>query len=383
MKIDAESKTYYNCHAAKPHPVDFVWLEKNPGQLFNTDINVFERQQMLVNERNSSCEQNCWPLEDHGGISPRIEQGGTKKTHTQVITTPEIIDFTVNSDCNLSCSYCCKEYSSSWRHDIVNNGNYFFTDYPNSRYNLDSRDKILMQISQNEIKNTKHYQILLDELYAIAPGLKQLVITGGEPFLDNKLIDTLKGLPLNNDAVIQVYTGLGVEYKRFERILQNLQKLNLKNLSIVVSGENTGKFLEFNRYGNKYDDFIKKVNLLKSSKINLMFQSTITNLTIHDFHNFYEKFKDYKFLVSFSYEPFIMAPYVLDPDSKLQIKHNSKDLPEYYQKMILDSIVAEPTNQQRINAADFLKEFVRRRPDLSLSIYPESFLSWLGLNNVV
>ena len=114
-----------------------------------------------------------------------------------------------------------------------------------------------------------------------------------------------------------------------------------------------------------------------------MFQSTITNLTIHDFHNFYEKFKDYKFLVSFSYEPFIMAPYVLDPDSKLQIKHNSKDLPEYYQKMILDSIVAEPTNQQRINAADFLKEFVRRRPDLSLSIYPESFLSWLGLNNVV
>ena len=383
MKIDAESMTYYNCHAAKPHPVDFVWLEKNPGQLFNTDINVFERQQMLVNERNSSCEQNCWPLEDHGGISPRIEQGGTKKTHTQVITTPEIIDFTVNSDCNLSCSYCCKEYSSSWRHDIVNNGNYFFTDYPNSRYNLDSRDKILMQISQNEIKNTKHYQILLDELYAIAPGLKQLVITGGEPFLDNKLIDTLKGLPLNNDAVIQVYTGLGVEYKRFERILQNLQKLNLKNLSIVVSGENTGKFLEFNRYGNKYDDFIKKVNLLKSSKINLMFQSTITNLTIHDFHNFYEKFKDYKFLVSFSYEPFIMAPYVLDPDSKLQIKHNSKDLPEYYQKMILDSIVAEPTNQQRINAADFLKEFVRRRPDLSLSIYPESFLSWLGLNNVV
>ena len=255
MKIDAESKTYYNCHAAKPHPVDFVWLEKNPGQLFNTDINVFERQQMLVNERNSSCEQNCWPLEDHGGISPRIEQGGTKKTHTQVITTPEIIDFTVNSDCNLSCSYCCKEYSSSWRHDIVNNGNYFFTDYPNSRYNLDSRDKILMQISQNEIKNTKHYQILLDELYAIAPGLKQLVITGGEPFLDNKLIDTLKGLPLNNDAVIQVYTGLGVEYKRFERILQNLQKLNLKNLSIVVSGENTGKFLEFNRYGNKYDDY--------------------------------------------------------------------------------------------------------------------------------
>jgi hypothetical protein len=58
LKIDLESTTTYNCHAASPHSVDFNWLKNNPGNLFNTNVNVAERQMMLENKRNSSCEQN-------------------------------------------------------------------------------------------------------------------------------------------------------------------------------------------------------------------------------------------------------------------------------------------------------------------------------------
>ena len=121
LKIDLESKTTYNCHAAAPHPIDFDWLNNNPGQLFNTDTSINERQQMLNNQRNDSCEQNCWRAEDSGAQSPRLYQGGAKRTHDQLITHPEIIDLTVGGDCNLTCSYCCKEFSSAWRRDIVNN----------------------------------------------------------------------------------------------------------------------------------------------------------------------------------------------------------------------------------------------------------------------
>jgi len=157
----------------------------------------------------------------------------------------------------------------------------------------------------------------------------------------------------------------------------------IKNVFIVVSGENTGKFLEFNRYGNRYSDFVAKVNLLKSSGINLVFQSTLSNLTIHDFHNFYHEFGENEIWTTFAYQPDMMAPYVLDVDSKAQIKYNIRDLPDTYKTMITNSIMAEPTEQQRVNAAEFLLEFVRRRSDLSLSIYPSTFLSWLGINNVV
>ena len=92
LKIDLPSKTIYNCHAAAPHRIDFDWLEENPGNLFNTPVNVYEREQMLRNERNKSCEQNCWIAEDAGAVSPRINQNGIEQTHTDPVTDPEIID---------------------------------------------------------------------------------------------------------------------------------------------------------------------------------------------------------------------------------------------------------------------------------------------------
>ena len=163
LKIDVESRTSYNCHAAKSHNIDFNRLSDSPGQLFNTPVNVFERQQMLSNQRNKSCEQNCWPAEDRGATSPRMYTNGIEKTHTQVITQPETIDVTIGSDCNLTCSYCCKEYSSAWRRDILTNGNYTKVDYTD-RYSAVTKDRVLSKLSQLDIKSSKHYNILLDEI---------------------------------------------------------------------------------------------------------------------------------------------------------------------------------------------------------------------------
>ena len=95
IKIDLESKTTYTCHAAQPHDIDFTWLSDNPGQLFNTPINITERNMMLVNQRNTSCEQNCWRAEDVGAVSPRMCQGGQDKTHFEISTQPEIVDLTI------------------------------------------------------------------------------------------------------------------------------------------------------------------------------------------------------------------------------------------------------------------------------------------------
>ena len=62
LKVDLVSNATYNCHAAKQHAIDFEWLADNKGNLFNTEINIAERQMMMANQRNSSCEENCWPL---------------------------------------------------------------------------------------------------------------------------------------------------------------------------------------------------------------------------------------------------------------------------------------------------------------------------------
>jgi organic radical activating enzyme len=369
LKIDLESKTTYTCHAAEPHTVDFVWLSENRGELFNNPINVGERQQMLSNQRNSSCERNCWAAEDRGAVSPRMFQDGIEQTHTKVVTAPETIDLTIGADCNLTCTYCCKEFSSAWRRDIADNGQYHLGE----RFALSSKDKLLLAIKQPVLKQTHHYQLLLDEIKYAAPGLRKLTVTGGEPFLDNGLIDTIKSLPLG-DAVIDIYTGLGVSVSRFSRIVEELQGLPVV---VIVSAETIGKMLEFNRYGIRWDEFQQMIELLRQKNIKFRFQSTISNLTIHGHSEFLKYFGDDEIVTSLAYQPVMMSPWVLDPDSKEVISKQAVP------RLIKDSIVSEPTEEQRADIRNFLIEFTRRRTDLSLSIFPESFLKWLGLHNVV
>lgn len=371
LKIDLESHTTYNCHAATPHTISTDWLKNNPGQLFNYDINVEERDMMLRNQRNPSCEQNCWAAEDRNAISPRIVQGGTELTHLTSRTQPEVIDLTISKDCNLTCSYCCKEYSSAWRRDILKNGDYSIST---PRYSATLKDRILLNISQKELKNTLGYQQMLNEVILASPGLKRLVITGGEPLLDNQLINTLKQLNLTSQTQIEIYTGLGISMSRFDRLIEELKLI--KNLVMIVSAESIGRFLEFNRYGSKWDEFKLKIEQLEQNQINMRLQSTITNLTIFGFADFYQYFKNHELVLNFAYQPTMMSPYVLDTQSKEYICEQMQMLPDKIKNPILQSIDASPTDTDRTNIGIFLKEFVSRRPDLDLSIFPKHFLQW-------
>jgi molybdenum cofactor biosynthesis enzyme MoaA len=377
LKIDLVSNATYNCHAAKQHAVDFEWLDNNPGNLFNTDINVAERQMMLANQRNASCEENCWPLEDNGAVSPRIWQNGKIKTHEDVHTQPEILEIKLNDNCNLSCSYCCKEYSSAWRRDLDTNGNYTI-DTGDARYQLTSRDKIMIKVSQQEVKNTSKFRALMSEIKSFAPGLKEVVITGGEPLLDNQLFDVLDAVS-NSSAVINIYSGLGVEANRFQRMLNKIKQIPTTMIS--VSAECTDKFYEFNRYGNLYTDFLDKIELLKKSGIEFRFSTAISNLTVFGLTSFIKYFNDRRIGLVFVNQPSMMASYVLDADSKQQIMQDIQSLPEHYQTQIAQSIQAAASEMQRQQMSEFLKEYVARR-NLDISIYPKSFLEWLDIHVV-
>ena len=379
QKIDLESKTTYTCHAATPHRVDFSWLADNPGNLHNTPINVAERDMMLKNVRNASCEQNCWSAEDAGATSPRMYQNGAAKTHTSLKLHPEIIDLTIGSDCNLTCTYCCKEFSSTWRRDIINNGDYNLTD-SDERFVGTNVDKLLLKISQPQLKESKHYQALLDELVLVAPTVKKLTISGGEPFLDNRLIDTISMMKLPADATVEIFTGLGVGLTRFTKILYQLK--NIQNLFINVSVETIGKLYEFNRYGSKWEDAFAKIGLLNILGIKYGFHSVISNLTVFGFVDFYKQFAHAPIELTFAYQPEMMAPYVLDDASKECILKDIVVLPEDFRKQITASIHASPSELQRLNIKEFLLEFTKRRSDLDLTIYPKSFLNWIGINVV-
>ena len=377
LKIDLVSNKTLNCHAAKSHAIDFDWIGKNPGQLFNTDTNVSERHMMLSNQRNASCEQNCWPLEDKGAVSPRLWQHGQTKTHTDVHTQPEILEIKLNDDCNLSCSYCCKDFSSAWRRELVEHGDYS-VNTGDERFQLTQYDKIMMKVSQREVKNTSKFQTLLSEIKSFSHNLKEIVVTGGEPLLDNQLFDVLDAVS-NTSAMINIYTGLGVDLQRFQRMVDKIKQT--PNAMISISAECTDKFYEFNRYGNTWHEFLNRVEIIKSSGIDFRFSTAITNLTIFDLPTFIRQFIDQRIGLVFANNPYMMAPYVLDVDSKKMILQNIQTLPEHYQTQIAQSVQADPSETQRQQMSEFLKEYVARR-NLDVSIYPKSFLEWLDIHVV-
>jgi MoaA/NifB/PqqE/SkfB family radical SAM enzyme len=382
MKIDMERKLTYHCDPAAPQNIDFEWLELNSGQLFNNPQVVNERQMMLENTRNSSCEQNCFKAEDVGAISPRILRQGYIKTHSDIIAEPEIIDLTLGSDCNLTCSYCLKEYSSAWRRDLLTNGNYDTVKIDDDRFTINVKDLVINRNSQPVRVNTNHFRLLLNETQILSKSLKTLVITGGEPLLNNSLFDILD--KVSDVPDIKIFTGLGVDHKRFSKIVEKLKKYS--NIRLSVSAESAEKIYEFNRYGAKWDDFVTKTNILEKSDIKFGFHSTLSNLTIIGLPKFYEIFKNKISSYDLVYNPDFMAVYVLDDHTKQRIIDNLNTLDislsdwqhkSLSKKFIIQSMQAEPTQKQRDNIREFLKEFTRRRPDLDVTIYPKEFLDWM------
>jgi organic radical activating enzyme len=373
LKVDLEKRNTYVCHASRGHKIDVEWLRQNPGELFNTEINMLERQQMLANQRNSSCEQNCWFAEDKGGHGPRILEKGYERTHFQIRTRPEIIDITLGSDCNLKCTYCCKEYSSAWRNDILQFGSYINTGEPD-RYTAVPIDLVLKKNSQKQKSHAGYYQTVLSELYLLSEHAKHIIITGGEPLLFNSLPEMLANLSACND--IKVFTGLGVDYKRFERMVAEISKI--PQVRLCVSIENLGPYYEFNRYGMQWTDAEKKIRFLEATGIKMSLHSTLSNLTMFGFPEFYDRFKDlYSIGMDFVYNPKFMPIYVMDPHSKVDLVRFIEASDLSIKTELLTTLAIEPEEEQRLQISDFLRQFLARNLNANAQILPKSFLDWL------
>jgi len=378
LAIDPEKKTTYNCYTAQSQPINFEWLKQNPGQLFNTDINVSEREMMLNNTRNPSCEQSCWVPEDQGMISTRIIDVGNVKTHANPRGTVETLNFVTGSNCNLTCSYCCKEFSTAWSNDCEKNGEYQDLGKDAERYQYSKIDQILKKVSQAKKFNMSHYQMLLDEVSLCADNLSSFGISGGEPLLHNRFLDILQ--LTQHVPQIKIYTGLGVNIKRFETLLDKIK--DYKNIVVAVSMENVGALHEFNRYGTKWTDVVTKLDLLKQSNVNTIFSSTLSNLSIFGFAEFYNQFKSYHIRSDVVHTPSFMPLYVIDDASKQCIANELANTNLDSRDDIIKSLSTVPSREQRVQLQNFLRQFIARRSDLSIDVFPKSFQTWVTENVV-
>ena len=355
LTVEPERRSMASCCAASTQKIDLSWLRNNPGQLFNDPNLLHERQQMLDNEPPSSCEDSCWQAERVGLPSRRTLMKSDIKTHLDIVSSPTVLHINLGSDCNLTCSYCCKQYSTAWLRDIDKNGAYL--DDP--RFHINNNDRIVLKLGQKKVKSSESYELIINEIKKIKT-VNRIEISGGEPLLYNDLDQLVQSL----SGPINIYTGLGVDSKRLKRILDTLPE----TITFSISAENTGKLYEFNRYGNTWNNFLTNLDLVRQ-KFDYKFAMVLSNLTIHGMEDFRKNVGTSKDTMNYCNDPIYLSASVLDPESKTMYQHTLPDLST--------TISNAYSPQQKQNLKNYIHYFVKNR-NLDLNIFPKHFISWMN-----
>lgn len=375
LKIDAEKRVINSCCRADQENIDTNWLKDNPGEIFNTPNLLQERKDMLSNERIVGCESTCWSKEEKGMWSRRL-QSENKERITTVKNTPTQLDITLSSECNLACSYCCKQFSSTWRKEIETHGDYDgLSDY-NDRYALNNFDRVLKKLSQKKRQQSTVADLVNKEIDIMADGLDSVQMTGGEPLLDYRFADLIK--KFRNTKSVQVHSGLGVSENVLRRGLNAMSATQYKT-TLCISAESIGKNFEFNRQGSVWKTFLRYIDIIKEHDIAIEFMATYSNLNVIDYVKFHNMFREYPISISMVYTPEFMSVYNLDDKTKEQVINDIKqsNLSNTKNANEIINTINQPTNGKlKKELQYFLQQFTKRRK-ISIDFMPESFKSWI------
>ena len=123
-----------SCYHPPLHPIDPTHLATNPGSLHNTEHKKQQRVIMLKNEKPDECSY-CWNIEAHGQLSDRHYRSGEpwaaedyetikNSTGEENDVIPSYVEVNFNHACNLACSYCSPQFSSTWQAEVDKWGGY-------------------------------------------------------------------------------------------------------------------------------------------------------------------------------------------------------------------------------------------------------------------
>jgi organic radical activating enzyme len=375
LSVDLAKRQTLSCCSADPVSVDMAWLDQHPGQLFNSPHLQRERTMMLQNQPVASCNTACWQPESQGKTSRRMIFKSDILAETDVQASPTELNIIVGNDCNMTCVYCCKQYSSAWLRDLSENGTYHAVDTGDDRFEINNIDRILLRVSQKALDKSESTQRLLTEIRSIllASTIRQVLITGGEPFLYLGLAELVKSIPSHVKVIIQ--SGLGVDSSRLAR---ELEKLPATQIEVGISAETTDQLYEFVRHGNTWKQFTKNIQILRDLTIPYSFLSVVSNLTVHGLADFAQYAEDAAVRYYPCNDPDFLSISVLDANSKDQILQSVDQLPPALASMIVKSIAAEPTEPQRRNLNEYVNEFSKRRNILPSTVLPQSLLEWMA-----
>lgn len=277
-----------SCHLPPAHSILLEGLDSNPSLLHNTEFKKQRRDEMLKGIRPHECSY-CWTIEDtidKDVYSDRIyksriyneDQLYDLKTIGLNDTDPLTLEISFDNLCNLSCSYCNSEFSSTWASDIKSNGRYpdMLTTGGMTYYNDGSH---AMPYGTKNQENPYVEAFFKWFRSSLKHSLIELRVTGGEP---TRSPDFWKLIDECHDVKFQfaVNSNLMMDSDKLDKLIEATHKF--KKFDLYTSCESVGKHAEFIRsglcYQTWYDNLVRFSNEARYGSIHIML--TISALSV-------------------------------------------------------------------------------------------------------
>ena len=347
-----------SCYHPPLHRISIEDIGRNPGALHNTEHKKQQRRLMLAGQRPSEC-QYCWNMEDLGKLSDRHYRSGEpwaavdfeqirNSTGDEDDVIPSYVEVNFNNACNLKCSYCSPQFSSSWGDEANRYGAYPTSVPHNSPEHFTGSRRVIPARESNP-----YVEAFWQWWPTLYPKLRHFRMTGGEPLMDKntyRVFDYVLAAP-NPELHLNVTSNFSVETPLFDKYMDYVKRLcntNIEHFMQYVSLDSgRAHQAEYIRHGLDFDRMYAGVHRFLHDvpyRNSLTFIVTMNNLTVTGLQEMMEMILNLRQMYSTTYQRvWFDTPVLREPAwQSLQI------LPEAYaQKLesvrdyMLDNMITE------------------------------------------
>jgi len=289
-----------SCYHPPLHKIPVENLATDPGSLHNTPHKKAQRVMMLQNEKPSEC-QYCWNMEAENKLSDRHYRSGEpwaavdferirNSTGEENDVIPSYVEVNFNNVCNLMCSYCSPQFSSSWQQEVDRSGGYPTARVHNDPGHFGGDRRVLPAREHNP-----YVDAFWEWWPTLYPELIHFRMTGGEPLLDKNTYRVFDHVLANPSAKLHlnVTSNFSVDEKSWQKYLGYVKQLcdgRIEHFMQYVSLDGWGSQAEYMRHGMDFDLLWDRVNQFLTevpSYNSLTFIVTMNNLSVTSLENLF------------------------------------------------------------------------------------------------
>jgi MoaA/NifB/PqqE/SkfB family radical SAM enzyme len=294
--------------------------------------------------------QHCYDIENHGSTSPRTRFNQQYLSSLNIRTKEELLNIgapkfyhiVLDNQCNLLCRMCDPGSSSLIKKEYQTLG--LFTKEEQNKKDSDP-------VSDNIFKNI--------DLTSVT----QILITGGEPTINKRLLDSLENLAADNsnhNAEILISTNAVAIPNQLKKICKALPKLKF---GVSIDGfDNINHYI---RWPSDWGKIIKNIKYFYDSNRLSHFNTTVSIYNISELYQLYkyidDNFPGIPCFMNFVTVPDHQTPWNYPDKKKVlteieKIKNLSLYWTQHDFKTLIDGIKFKLENQNKVDS-ELLNKF--------------------------